>query len=172
MKRPGNIILLLIVLSSFAARSQQPTQPDSLLNRLTGDWVLNGTIAGEATVHDITARRVLNGQYVQLTEVSREKDKNGNPAYAAIVYFCWQEPRKQYFCLWLDNTSNEGISNNVIGEATEQGDSIGWVFRYGDGTRFYNTFVYERKTDTWQWNLDNEEKGMLQPFARVKLTRR
>lgn len=173
MRRLSKIILLLIFIfiSPIAVWSQQATQPDSLLNKLTGNWILKGTIAGQETIHDISAKRVLNGQYVQLTEVSREKDQKGNPAYEATVYFCWQEPKKQYFCLWLDNTSNEGISNQVIGEAKQNGDKIELVFRYSDGTKFYNSLLYERNADTWQWNLDGEEKGKLQPFARVKLTK-
>ena len=171
MKRLTKIILLLVFISPITARSQQTIQPDSLLNKLTGNWVLKGTIAGQVTIHDINAKRVLNGEYVQLTEVSREKDGKGNPAYEAVVYFCWQELKKQYFCLWLDNTSNEGISNQVIGQAKQNGDKIELVFRYSDGTKFYTTFLYDRNTDTWQWNMDGEGKGKLQPFARVKMTR-
>jgi hypothetical protein len=71
----------------------------------------------------------------------------------------------------LDNTSNEGISNQVVGVAKQNGDTIAWVFTYSDGTRFYNTFVYDRNLDSWQWNLDGEEKGKLKPFARVMLSR-
>ncbi|MFN8349181.1 MAG: hypothetical protein U0X91_29545 [Spirosomataceae bacterium] len=171
MKSLNKIISLFIFIAPIAARAQQTTQPDSLLNKLTGNWVLKGTIAGQETIRDISAKRVLNGQYVELTEVSRDKDRKGNPAYEATVYFCWQEPKKKYFCLWLDNTSNEGISNKVIGEAKQNGDKIEFVFRYNDGTQFYNTFLYDRNADTWQWNLDGEEKGKLEPFARVKLTR-
>ncbi|MES1217343.1 MAG: hypothetical protein ABUT20_17660 [Bacteroidota bacterium] len=171
MKRLGKIILLLVFFLPVAAKSQQTTQPDSLLNKLTGNWVLKGTIAGQETIHDIAAKRVLNKQYIQLTEVSREKDGKGNPAYEAVVYFCWQEPKKQYFCLWLDNTSNEGISNQVVGQAKQNGDKIELVFTYKDATKFYTTFLYDRNTDSWQWNMDGEEKGKLQPFARVKLTR-
>lgn len=171
MKKMSKIILLWVLMLPVAAMSQQTTQPDSLLNSLTGNWVLKGTIAGQETIHDVIARRVLNGQYVQLTEVSREKDQKGNPEYEAIIYVCWQEPKKQYFCLWLDNTSNEGISNQVIGEAKQNADTIDWVFTYRDGSKFYNSFLYDRSTDTWQWKMDGEEKGKLQPFARVKLTR-
>lgn len=170
MKKLIQSILLFVVISPVAVNAQT-THPDSLLNKLTGNWVLNGTIAGQTTVHDISARRVLNGLYVQLTEVSREKDPQGNPAYEAIVYFCWEEPKKQYSCHWLDNTSNEGISNKVIGEAKQNGDKIEWVFTYNDGTKFYNTFLYDKETDTWRWNMDGEEKGKSVPFARVKLTR-
>src|SRR5262245_62751485 len=119
MKLLLQLNLLLVFLSPLALRSQQITPADSLLNKMTGKWVLRGTIAGQETTHDIDTKRVLNGQYVQLQEVSREKDKKGNPLYQAVVYICWQEDKKQYFCLWLDNTSNEGISNQVIGRANQ-----------------------------------------------------
>ncbi len=171
MKRLVKTILVLVLISPIKVKSQQTTQPDSLLNELTGKWVLKGIIAGQETIHDIDAKRVLNGQYVQLTEVSREKDGKGNPRYEAVVYLCWQEAKKQYFCLWLDNTSNEGISNQVIGRAKQNGDKIEFLFKFNAATQFYTTFLYDRDTDTWQWHMDGEEKGKLEPFARVKLTK-
>lgn len=165
------LITLLAIGSCVRLTAQSRVEPDSLLNRLTGTWVLKGTIAGRETTHDVSAKRVLNGQYIQLTEVSREKDPTGTPAYDAIVYFCWQQPKQKFYCLWLDNTSNEGISNHVTGEAPLNGNTIGWIFTYGDVTRFYNTFLYDPLTDSWQWKMDGEEKGKLKPFARLYLTR-
>jgi len=170
MRRLVKTILILTLLFPSTGKSQQTTQPDSLLNKLIGKWVLKGTIAGQETIHDIYAKRVLNGQYIQLIEVSREKDKKGNPLYEAVVYICWQEPKKQYFCLWLDNTSNEGISNQVIGRAKQNGDKIEMVFKFSDTTQFHTTFLYDRERGTWQWLMDGEENGKLEPFARVTLT--
>ena len=171
MKTLLKLILLFVLISPVTVKSQQVSQPDSLLNKLAGKWVLTGTIEGQKTIHDIDARRVLNGQYVQIKEVSREKDEKGNPLYDAVIYICWQEAKKQYFCLWLDNTSNEGISNQVIGRAKQNGDKIEMVFKFSDANQFHTTFIYDRETDTWQWLMDGEENGKLQPFARVKLTK-
>ncbi len=171
MKRIAKTILLLFLFLPIAAKSQQIIQPDSLLNKLIGKWMLKGTISGQETIHDVDAKRVLNGQYVQLTEVSRAKDGKGNPLYEAIIYICWQDAKKQYFCLWLDNTSNEGISNQVIGRAKQNGDKIEFTFEFSDATKFYTTFLFDRNNDTWQWHMDGEEKGKLQPFARVTLTK-
>ena len=36
---------------------------------------------------------------------------------------------------------------------------------------WHTTFVYDRNTDTWQWNMDGEDNGKFKPFARVKLTK-
>jgi hypothetical protein len=171
MKALIRLILLLVLFVPTTLKSQQWISPDSLLNKLTGKWILNGTIDGQKTIHDIDAQRVLNGQYVQLKEVSREKDQLGNPLYEAIVYICWEESKKQYSCLWLDNTSNGGISNGIIGRASQNGDKIEMIFKYGDTNQFHTTFLYDRDTESWQWFMDGEENGKLQPFARVKLTK-
>jgi hypothetical protein len=171
MKALISLILFLIMFVPITLKSQQSTSPDSLLNRLTGKWVLNGTIDGQKTIHDIEAQRVLNGQYVQLKEVSRDKDQKGNPLYDAIVYICWEDSKNQYSCLWLDNTSNGGISNGIIGHAKQNTDKIEMIFKYSDTIQFHTTFLYDRDTDTWQWLMDGEENGKLNPFARVKLTR-
>ena len=171
MKKLLQLILLFVLISPVTVKSQQISQPDSLLNKLAGKWVLTGTIEGQKTIHDVDAKRVLNGQYVQIKEVSREKDEKGNPLYDAVIYICWQEAKKQYFCLWLDNTSNEGISNQVIGRAKQNGDKIEMVFKFSDANQFHTTFIYDRETDTWQWLMDGDENGKLQPFARVRLTK-
>jgi len=171
MKTFLKLILLFVLISPVTVKSQQISQPDSLLNKLAGKWVLTGTIEGQKTIHDVDAKRVLNGQYVQIKEVSREKDEKGNPLYDAVIYICWQEAKKQYFCLWLDNTSNEGISNQVIGRAKQNGDKIEMIFKFSDANQFHTTFIYDREADTWQWLMDGEENGKLQPFARVRLTK-
>ena len=44
--------------------------------------------------------------------------------------------KKQYFCLWLDNTSNEGISNQVIGHAKQSGDKIEMLFKFSEQINF------------------------------------
>lgn len=171
MKALISFILLPIMFLPTTLKSQELTSPDSLLNRLAGKWILNGTIDGQKTIHDIDVHRVLNGQYLQLKEISREKDQKGNPLYEAIVYICWEESKKQYSCLWLDNTSNGGISNGIIGRAKQNGDKIELIFKYGDTNQFHTIFLYDKYTNTWQWLMDGEENGKLLPFARVILTK-
>ncbi|MGC4038534.1 MAG: hypothetical protein QM764_21405 [Chitinophagaceae bacterium] len=171
VKKFLRIILIGLMICPCKAISQQIVQPDSLLNQLTGKWILRGIIDGQRTTHDIDAKRVLNGQYIELTEVSREKDERGNPLYQAIVYICWQQEKEEYYCLWLDNTSNEGITNQVLGRAKANGNKIDMLFKFSDTIRFHTVFLYDRDNNTWQWMMDGEENGKLNPFARVKLTK-
>jgi hypothetical protein len=165
-------IFLLVILVSFSVSAQQTTFQDTLLDHLIGKWILQGTIAGKETTHDIVTEWVLGHQYVQLHEVSREKNANGEAIYEAIVFIGWDQPLNQYACLWLDVTGGGGLSAQAIGHAERSGDKIAFLFKGGDGSIFHTTFVYNRVTDTWQWLMDGEENGKLQPFARVKITRK
>jgi hypothetical protein len=67
--------------------SGQALHPDSLFSRLIGHWVLRGTIAHQQTVHDVAFEWLLGREYVQMHEVSREREPNGTPAYEAVVIF-------------------------------------------------------------------------------------
>ena len=163
---------VLAVTAASMASAQTSRPPAELLERLVGRWVLEGTIAGKTTTHDVVASWVLNGQYIQLHEISRERDAQGRPAYEALVYLTWEPSRGEYSCLWLDSTSNVGLSNGVVGRAKPSGDELRLLFKFADGSTFHTTFAYDRKADTWQWKMDGEEKGQLAPFARVTLRHR
>jgi hypothetical protein len=165
-------ITLLVILASLTMSAQQTTFQDSLLDHMTGKWVLKGTIDGKETTHDIIAEWVLGHQYMQLHETSREKNAQGGAEYEAIVYIGWDQPSKRYACLWLDVTGGGGLSAQAIGHAKRNGDKMAFLFKGSDGSIFHTTFVYTRATDTWQWLMDNEVRGKLQSFARVKLTRK
>ncbi len=165
------LLLFLTLLLPASLKAQTVSQPDSILNLMTGEWLLEGTIDGQKTTHDVEVQRVLNGQYIQIKEVSREKDETGNPQYQALVYLCWEKPKQQYSCLWLDNTSNAGLSNGITGIAKLDGNRIGLVFKFSESVKFHTTFLFEPATGTWQWQMDSEEKGEFQPFARLVMRR-
>jgi len=161
-----------IVLVAFSASAQQPTLQDPLLEHLIGNWVLQGTIAGKDTTHDVVSEWVLGHEYVRLHEVSREKNAKGQAAYEAIVFIGWDQSSSRYACLWLDSTGGGGLSAQAIAYAKRSGDEIPFLFKGQDGSIFHTTFAYSKGTDTWQWLMDGEEGGKFQPFARVKLTKK
>jgi hypothetical protein len=165
--------VLLLFLSFSTAAFAQYEGSDSLLTRMIGSWVLEGTIAGRTTTHDISAEWVLRGEYVQMHEVSRETDTaTHKPAYEAIMYFGWDKATSQYSVLWLDNTGVWNFSSEGIGRGTPKGASIPFIFKSNDGILFHTTFLYDKGADTWKWIMDAEEKGEFRPFARVALRRK
>ena len=161
--------VLCFIVQSAPARQVQSTS--SLLDRLAGRWILQGTIDGKQTTHDVTAEWVLQHQYLQLHEVSREKDSLGLAAYEAIVYLGWDQQRQQYGCYWMDITGGGTFSEHGIGRAKQEGNEIPFLFTYSDTVAFHTTFAFEPKTDTWKWVMDDDNHGKRQPFARVTLTR-
>jgi len=169
--KPVSVAVLLVLASLSASAEQGPLQ-DPLLDRLAGTWVLQGTIAGQQTTHDIQADWVLAHGYVRLHEVSREKDAGGQPAYEAIVLIGWDADLESYACLWLDSTGSGGLKGWAIGHGKRDGDTIPFLFKGADGSPFHNTFAYDRRADSWQWVMNNEQDGKLVPFARVTLTRK
>ena len=165
------IIFSLVVIVSFSIMAQQPTLKDSLLDHITGKWVLKGKIAGQETVHDIDANWVLEHQYVLIHETSREKKSNGLPSYEANVYVGWDQALSEYVCVWLDVYG--GISSQSIGRSKPNGNEISFVFRdSSNADNFHTKFIYNTSSDTWQWLMDNVDKGQLKPFADVILTRK
>ncbi len=160
----------LVLLAITRASAQQPAAQDSLLQRMAGHWLLQGTIARQQTTHDVDFEWVLSGNYLRMHEVSREKDAKGSPQYEAIVYLGKGKTAEDYSVLWLDNTGAGGLLSDAIGHGTRKGDSIPFLFTY-QGV-FHTTFVYNRQNDTWQWLMDNDDHGQLKPFARVTLTRK
>jgi len=168
-KLTGLGLVLLLAASRLPAQS---LPPDSVFDRLIGHWVLQGTMARQATTHDVTFEWMLGREYVQMHEVSRERAPNGTPAYEAVVLFGRDPASGEYACLWLDNTGANAFDPGGIGRGAVAGDSLPFLFHYSDTDRFHNTFVYHRATDTWEWHLDNDSSGVRRPFARVTLTRR
>ena len=155
-----------------AETSAQSVPADTVFNRLIGNWVLRGTIAGRPAIHDVTFDWILGREYVQMHEVSRERAAKGAPAYEAVVLLA-RDPRSgEYACLWLDNTGVSAFDQQGIGRGTASGDSIPFLFRYSPAESFHTTFVYDRATDSWQWHMDDDSVGVRRPFARVTLTRR
>jgi hypothetical protein len=139
---------------------------------MAGKWVLNGTIAGKHVVHDVDAALVLKDEYVQLHEISREKDATGRPKYEAIVIVSLDKTTGEFTCMWLDNTAGGGLSAAGLAHGKPDGNAIPFVFGAGTNDVTRNTFTYLPDRDAWTWAIDNISGDKAKPFARVTLMRR
>ena len=165
--------LALLVLAAFSASAQQPAPKAPLLDRLAGSWILQGTIAKHETTHDVESAWLLGNEYLQLHEISREKNAQGQLAYEAFILVEWVESLHEYRCMWLDSTVGGGLSAEGIAHGKRGNDAIAFWFKDKDkdsGVR--TTFAYDKATDSWTWLIDNEDAGKRTPFALVKLTRK
>ena len=164
------LLPLALCLATVAGAQRQPPVNSPLLDHLAGKWVLQGTIGGQPTTHEVTAEWVLEHHYLLIHEVSREKNAKGEPQYQATIYIGWNETTKEYGCVWLDVYG--GLSTASIGVAGAKENELPFVFKDEKGeVNFRNDFVYDAKAGAWEWRMDNVAKGVATPFGRVKLTR-
>jgi hypothetical protein len=154
-----------------SAQSQSP-DPIHLLDHLAGNWVLTGTIAGKQTTHDVQAHWLLRREYLEIHEVSCDKDAHGEPAYEAFVLVSWDAKANQYACLWMDSTAGGALTSPVTCRATPAPDSIPFLFTLSPSESLHTTFRYRKAADTWQWTIDDEKDGKTERFADVELARK
>lgn len=165
------LIIAMLGIAAAAPRAAHAQNPDALLDHLVGRWVLRGPMAGQNVVHDVSAAWVLNHEYIELHETSRERTATGTPAYEAIIYLGRNPKTHEYAALWMDNTAYGGFVPEGTGHAMAAPDSIPFTFADASGINFRNVFVYDRGRDSWEWHLDNVDAKGDHPFARVVLTR-
>jgi hypothetical protein len=152
-----------------AVSGQQAAPGDTLLNHLTGRWVLKGTIAGKNIQHDIAAELVLGHQYIELKETSQEKLADGKPFYDAIVFFCYNKTRNQYDCLWLDNTGTTDFDPKVVAHATPKTNTIELLFNMSDKSLFHTTLTFIPDENKWRWLMESDENGKIEVFADAEM---
>lgn len=165
-------VVLSLALAVAPAAAQKPDPQTELLDRMTGHWVLRGTIAKKPTIHDMDVAWVLNKEYIQIRETSREKDAQGRPAYDAIIHIVWDAKKGEYAVLWLDTSGPYNFSGDGIGHAKPATDRIALLFNDPDGSIDRTTFAYDRKADRWTWTIDSDNKGKITSFAKTTLTRK
>ncbi len=163
-----------IPLYSSIVHAQDSTTPgsDFLMAKMSGEWVMTGTIDEKEVIHDVIVDRILKRQYLRIHEVSREKDADGQPEYEAWIHIAWDKENAEYVVMWLDNTATTNFAPEGVGHGKPDGDRIPFVWKSSDGSGIHNTFKYDRASETWTWEIDNVDKSeKASPFARLTLKR-
>ena len=170
---PAIAIASLLLCTPASAQGVGTPEHEALMDRMVGEWVMTGTIAGERVTHDVSARWILGRRYVRLHELARERDENGNPAYEAWIDVAWDPENAEYVVMWLDNTETTNFAEEGVGHGKPDGDRIPFVWHLADGSGIRNTFAYDRGDDAWSWTIENVgESGGSAPFASLLLERK
>jgi hypothetical protein len=137
---------------------------DDLVSALEGSWLLTRKIRGTDVKNNLTAKRVLNHQFLQV----HMADVNQPPSYEAIVLIGFIRATKQYVAHWTDTF---GGKFSAMGVGTRSGNSIEFRFQYPDGP-FFNTFTFNADAKQWVFRLESEqEDGSRRLFALDTLER-
>ncbi|HEY3780496.1 MAG TPA: hypothetical protein VGL56_05390 [Fimbriimonadaceae bacterium] len=166
MNTSKTTLIIAIASAATAALAQNPPVNDPLLDHLAGKWVMSGMLAGKNTTHELEAKWVIEHHYLQLHEVSRDKDAKGQPQYEANVFIGWNTEEKEYGCVWMDVFG--GLSPLSLGAGKPAESQIPILFKNPKST-FHTTFAYNPKDNTWTLNMDEEDNGKFIPFGRMVL---
>jgi hypothetical protein len=174
------VVLLLSLLPVAAVQQSAADVANALMDHLAGRWTMNGTLGGKQTTHDADARWVLNREYVEFHEVSRERRADGTPSYEAILFLGWHPTTSEFMCLFLDNTIGGGLSPEGIARGKRSGNAISVAFACRSGEcppglseheSLHTTFDYQPSTDTWRLTIDDVKDGKTDRFGDMTLKR-
>jgi len=159
-------ILIVSIGSALFAQDQPPRSlNDALLEKMTGKWTLTGTLLKQNATHCVTAKWVLNHQFLEI----HEKDAAAQPAYEAIVLVGWDGVSERYVAHWIDIFG--GRTSETIGYGIRSGDRIEFRLEYPDGP-FLTTFHWSPEHGEWQWLMRTKNKsGQWEEFGNMNLAR-
>ena len=141
------------------------------MNHLVGRWTMTGTLGGKQTTHEADVRWVLNREYVEFHEVSRDRAPDGGPKFEAIVFLAWYVKTSEFMCMFLDNTVGGGLSPEGIARGKRSGNAIPVVFTLSDRESLHTTFTYDPAADRWRLTIDDVTDGKADRFGDMTLTR-
>jgi len=172
-----SLIVAFVSISLYSPLAQAQTtvksNPKSLMDKMTGEWVMTGTIGGEQVTHDVHVDWILKRQYIRIHEVSRETDADGEVAYEAWIHIAWDKENAEYVVMWMDTTGTTNFAAEGVGHGKANGDQIPFAWKFADGSGIRNTFEYERVNDAWSWAIDNVDESQKRSiFARLSLKRK
>jgi len=160
--------MLVFTAGRLNAQSRQPEWQDDLVNRMTGTWKLTGPLLGVEAHHTVTAEWVLNHQFLRIHEKTSEGAPESERRYEAIWFLGYDPTSERYVLHLLDIYG--GRFSETLGYGVRDGNTIRFVFEYPDGP-FHTTFRWSPQDDSWQWLMEQKEKGKWSTFADLKLVR-
>lgn len=173
MKHPINAITLVYILVfvthlSFGqetAKCDQSIFKDTLLDKLTGQWVASGTVGSDKVVYNFFVQWVLNHQFLEMDFA----DTAATPEYTAKVFVGYDCKKDKYIVHWIDNFG--GAFSETLGYGTRNIQSIEMLFEYAAG-QLINTFSYDENGDQWtSHTVTKDEEGNWVTFGRIILKR-
>jgi hypothetical protein len=140
---------------------------DDLVDRMAGNWIIEGPVMGHPAHHEVQAEWVLNHQFLRIHEKTSADAPAGEHKYEA-TWFLGYDPVSERYVLHLLDVFGARFSE-TLGFGTRDGDAIRFIFEYRDGP-FHTTFRWSKDKDSWQWLMEQKNKeGKWSNFADLKL---
>jgi Protein of unknown function (DUF1579) len=129
---------------------QEALFQDSLLENLSGEWMVSRKIRNLMEENRARVEWILNHQFLQLHMI----DVKAPPEYEALVMIGYEHENQRYVIHWLDVFGGQ-FSEKGFG--TRDGNSIRFIFRYPDGLP-HNTFTWNEENQTWRSIIEQQDE--------------
>jgi len=164
--RVARVVSVLLLTATLCAQPAAP-QVDPL-NKMIGDWSVEGDVRGKPVHHIISAEWILDRQFVRLHEKTDDGAPPSESRYDAYWFIGYDAVSERYVAHLFDIFGQR--FSETLGYGTRFRDEIRFVYEYPDGP-FHTTYRWLEKDGTWEWILEQKEKDTWAPFAHFKLTR-
>jgi len=166
-------VLLLVAgmavgVGDLKAQGRPAEWQDDLVDHMTGTWKMTGTVMGAEAHHTVTAEWVLNHQFLRIHEKTSDGAPESERRYEAIWFVGYDATSEKYVIHLLDIFGAR--YSETLGYGVRDGNAIRLVFEYPDGP-FHTTYRWSAQDDSWQWLLEQKDKGKWSTFADLKLVR-
>ena len=168
MIRPIAGSILLTALAVLASAQRPAGWHDDLVEHFVGTWNIDGNVMGRPAHHTVNAEWVLNHQFLQIHEQTAQTAPANESRYDALWFLGYDDVRERYVLHLIDVFG--GRFSETLGYGTRDGSDIRFVFEYPDGP-FHNRWRWLPEQQSWEWHLEQKDKGQWKPFADFKLTR-
>lgn len=147
-----------------------PTPRDELLTHLAGNWSMLRSIRGKTYTCTADATWVLGDRWVRLDlHPAAEPLPPGRLPYEALVMIGYDANAHEYIAHWHDTF---GAANGPAGRGKRTGDTVEFCFDDGGESLIWNTYTYDRATDTWKSVIQNQVRGKERTFFCQETFRR
>ena len=155
---------------SVVANGQRPAAwHDDFVEHIVGTWKLEGTVMGKPAHHIVKAEWMMNHQFVQIREQTAPDAPDNESRYDSLWYLGYDDVSDRYVLHLIDVFG--GRFSETLGFGTRNGNDLLFIFEYPDGP-FHNRWRWLPASQSWEWHLEQKDKGQWKPFANFKLTRK
>jgi len=139
------------------------------LDHLAGQWLLTGTMGDVDLRQEVDAKWILGERFLSMYFNSITAEDNPTSDYEAVYHIGFNEESEIYVMHLLDTT--EVPVECTVGRAKREGNSLPFLFEYGD-MRFFNVFTWYPEKDRWSFRQSFDEDGDTRLFALKEMVRR
>ena len=170
------LITVFISLTTIGQNSENAADGrfhDTLLNHFVGKWIVSGTVHGQEFKNiDLQVEWVLNHQFLQIHEKSRDIVPWLQTFYESLLFIGYDQPNNRYVAHLMNVMGGDNqLAYLLFGKRAN--NEINLVSQFTDsasGSFDSESFIWQPESKSWHWIAKMVNKGKEeQPYLDLKI---